>query len=163
MSKSLPGALVPNSNVAGLIPATPPHPAGRSLPSRSAGCREHPVCSCPAGYPTLPPSSTTSPRPPPSLSSLAPAPPVGSVHLAPGGVGGTLPSSPQTQESCKGQLYYGAKEFTQSSRADAQEALVSPERWMPMCPLKRCGKFRWRRWQLRVTNGPAEGGVEFTH
>lgn len=56
VSKSLPGALVPNSNVAGLIPATPPRPAGRSLP-QSAPAR---LVTQPSLPPSPPPAAPTS-------------------------------------------------------------------------------------------------------
>ena len=72
VSKSLPGALVPNENVASLIPATPhpPWPSGLSRPSPPPSS---PHAVLPTGSTSTSPSSICSSRPSSSSSSSPPS------------------------------------------------------------------------------------------
>ena len=98
VSKSLPGALVPNENVAGLSPATPhpPWSAGPSLPS--------PNSVLPTGSTSTSPSSICSSR----LSSSSSSPPPRShsaCWILPLGVGrrGQCPEALKPRRAARGQ------------------------------------------------------------
>ena len=124
VSKSLPGALVPNENVASLIPATPHPPWSSGLPLPSPAPSSPP--RCPAHRERLHLTLLHLQLPPFLLlfflpAPLAPTPPVGSVLWAWGGEGGALkPSSPGEQQ---GDNHVG-------SHTSLVSRLITPERLM---------------------------------